>query len=284
MTDKSIVSSVSFDPSLEILSDIVTDFKQTYAKLLQSNDRETALKACADHINDESDNKLIAEVVNGTVNIDGKPVKHSWVMVAPADDSSGRSEGDNDDAGDGDDQRSEAQKQADEQAAQQANDDKMKDQREKLQKRKENNDSTSALDKSTRKGSQGFEQKNDPYSFKRSYIPPRFKWDQILGKMVRDADIEEESYTKPPSNASTVASVLSQTGAAAVKPGITTYPDTLKMAIIVDSSGSMTGVINKVYNELEALLKRADLKRCNFVFVRFSDSFEMFLVNMQTQK
>lgn len=90
-----------------------------------------------------------------------------------------------------------------------------------------------------------------------SKISPRYKWDALLKKMVGEtAFVLDQSYQKISRRAiGTMQQVITR-GRGAVKPGEVKNPNKkkIKLAVIIDSSGSMSYVIKTVMANLDKLL------------------------------
>jgi hypothetical protein len=125
---------------------------------------------------------------------------------------------------------------------------------------------------------------NKAQTIERKFIKPKFKWHEYLKNVVATVSSKPiETYIKPASNVATTASIGSQIGAAVLKPGEIKPEGNFKLGIVVDSSGSMSDVIAKIYTELESLLLKFKRLDNSFIFIRFSDSYEMFSVNIGKQ-
>lgn len=108
------------------------------------------------------------------------------------------------------------------------------------------------------------EQERDPgkakggnHAIDYKHISPRYKWDALLKKMIGEtAYVMDQSYQKISRRAiGTMQQVISR-GRGAVKPGEIKNPNRkkIKLAVIVDSSGSMSYVIKTVMANLDKLL------------------------------
>lgn len=90
-----------------------------------------------------------------------------------------------------------------------------------------------------------------------SSVSPRYKWDALLKKMVGETSyVIDQTYQKVSRRAiGTMQQVIAR-GRGAVKPGETKNPNRkkIKLAVIVDSSGSMSYVIQTVMSNLDKLL------------------------------
>ena len=113
-------------------------------------------------------------------------------------------------------------------------------------------------------------------------MKPRYKWDTLLRKMVSDASFTiEQTYQKISRRAiGTMQQVITR-GKGAIKPGDIKTPSKkkIKLAVIIDSSGSMSYVIHKVMSNLDALLaNRGSVTGLSeeFYLFMFSGSYDIF--------
>lgn len=164
-----------------------------------------------------------------------------------------------------------------------------RDIQDKLGKRDENETPESASEKA---GNGNGEGKGGPSSgnstttreVKWQYTPPKFNWRKLLDKIVSNATAQsEETYLKPSNSVATSVGILAQVGKSAVKPGEIKPEGNIKVCVLVDSSGSMSSAIGKIYNEITSLLKKYKRLDNTFGFMRFSDNFELFKVNINKQ-
>ena len=99
--------------------------------------------------------------------------------------------------------------------------------------------------------------KGEKHAIDYSQVNPRYKWDALLKKMVGETAYQlDQSYQKISRRAiGTMQQVISR-GRGAVKPGEIKNPSKkkIKLAVIVDSSGSMSYVIHTVMANLDKLL------------------------------
>lgn len=114
----------------------------------------------------------------------------------------------------------------------------------------------------------------------------KYNWKQLLAKMIGDSGEDEESYRKISRRAVTGAVTAIATGKAAMKPGIVQVQNSkrIKLAVIVDSSGSMSSVIAQVMSNLEQLLMARGSSRITeeFYFIVFSDTHEVYSCTLGT--
>ena len=123
-------------------------------------------------------------------------------------------------------------------------------------------------------------------SFDYSKIRPTFTWKKLLAKMVTDANsATEETFQKPHRRNITGVHLAQQTGSAAMKPGEIALDNDIKMGFVVDSSGSMTGVIDKVYANLHSLMKsKSNVRKSEFFLIKFSGSHHIYKCNFTQDK
>jgi hypothetical protein len=141
--------------------------------------------------------------------------------------------------------------------------------------------SDSAIDKPTG-NYDDIRQKQAAQKVEWKYTPPKFSWRKYLDRIVAKASQNvETSYLKPARSMPTMAASIAQTGVGVVKPGEVKMESKIKLCILVDSSGSMTGVITLALNEIIHLLAKYKRLDNDFYFMRFSDSFELFKVNIK---
>jgi predicted metal-dependent peptidase len=113
--------------------------------------------------------------------------------------------------------------------------------------------------------------KLDPWS----KIRPTFNWRSLLAKFVAKAKPdEEETYAKPSRKAVTSVSQAVQTGAGVMKPSEQPLSPKVSLAVIVDSSGSMHGVLPKIYSNLDNLMKINDV--AEFRLSKYSGSIKHY--------
>lgn len=110
-------------------------------------------------------------------------------------------------------------------------------------------------------------------------IKPRYDWKTLLARLVRSADTTETTYQKVHRRNITSVHLAQQLGAGVVRPGEKEVPANLvKLAIVVDSSGSMMGSITKVLANVQKLLMDgSNAVARSFVFVEFSSDYHMFV-------
>ena len=123
-------------------------------------------------------------------------------------------------------------------------------------------------------------------TFDYSKIKPTFTWKKLLSKMITDASNNvDETFQKPHRRNITGVDLARQTGAAAMKPGEITLDSDIKMGFIVDSSGSMTSVIDQVYANLHNLMKsKANVRKSEFFLIKFSSNHHIYKCNFVQNK
>lgn len=117
-------------------------------------------------------------------------------------------------------------------------------------------------------------------------IKPTFNWKGILNRLVSKAVVRsEESYSKPSRRSVSSMDIARQVGAAAIKPA--EKPEDfaeIKIAFVIDSSGSMSGVIGKVMANATKLLSTPKFKKAESMVIKFSSSYDIFRVNFFANK
>jgi len=123
-------------------------------------------------------------------------------------------------------------------------------------------------------------------TFDYSKIRPTFTWKKLLAKMVTDANsATEETFQKPHRRNITGVDLARQVGTAAMKPGEIALDNDIKMGFVVDSSGSMTSVIDKVYANLHSLMKsKSNVRKSEFFLIKFSGSHHIYKCNFTQDK
>ena len=112
-----------------------------------------------------------------------------------------------------------------------------------------------------------------------SKIKPSVTWKQLVKKFVMSgAPKEDESWSRQERrSASAAMTSMKQTGAGAVKPAtMLRENDVLKLAIGIDTSGSMMSTIPKVYAEVNALMKRTEFKGKAIYVFKFGTTYEIY--------
>jgi hypothetical protein len=110
-----------------------------------------------------------------------------------------------------------------------------------------------------------------------SKVKPRHNWKQLIEKFVRSSDELETTYQKMHKRNVTGIHLALQTGVGAVRPGEKIVPASLvKLALVVDSSGSMHEHIAKVMANVEAASREQGVAK-SFLFVEFSNDFTFYL-------
>ena len=134
---------------------------------------------------------------------------------------------------------------------------------------------------STQKGSPGTGT-GSPVKIDYKNIKPKYKWDVLLKKMVSSTGtISKPSYQKISRRAIGAMHQVITTKRGAMKPGelVTPSRKKIKLAIIIDSSGSMSGAIETVMSNLDKLLVQREavvkLHEEFFLFM-FSGDYDIF--------
>jgi len=113
-------------------------------------------------------------------------------------------------------------------------------------------------------------------------VQPKYKWDQLLRKMIAEASFNvESSYQKISRRAIGTMQQIAVTKRGAVKPGEIKNPSKkkIKLAVIIDSSGSMSYVIREVMHNVDKLLvQRATTVRVQdeFYLMIFSGDYDIY--------
>jgi len=118
--------------------------------------------------------------------------------------------------------------------------------------------------------------------FDYTQVKPTYSWQQLLKKLLSDVTTEtEETYQKPNKRNSRNLDIARQTGAGAVKPGeINSDLKKVKICFIVDSSGSMTSAIAKVFANIEQLFKKnKQMLNSDFYLIKFSSTHAIYRCN-----
>lgn len=111
-------------------------------------------------------------------------------------------------------------------------------------------------------------------------IKPRFKWKDLLERMVRDSDSTETTYQKVHRRNVTGVALAAQTGAGVVRPGEKVVPANLvKLCIVIDSSGSMSQNIKIAFANLNKLFAESGISK-TFALVEFSNTFRTYSCTM----
>lgn len=140
---------------------------------------------------------------------------------------------------------------------------------------KDNKSDVGKRDSSAHKGGTGTLQE-----FDWEKVKPTFNWTTLLANFTKKAAATEDTYAKPNKRMSTSIHTAAQMGAAAVKPGELSTPAILKLAVCIDSSGSMTGILSRVYSELRKLIKSPQVQG-GMMLVKYSDDYKGFFCDIK---
>jgi predicted metal-dependent peptidase len=121
-------------------------------------------------------------------------------------------------------------------------------------------------------------------AIEKSEVRPPINWRALIKKMISQADHFEPttSYTKMHRNTAAKVTVAVQSnGPSAVQPGERDEDDQLlKIAFIVDSSGSMSSLLPTIYNNISLALKTGGTKiPPEFMLIKFSSGHESYACN-----
>lgn len=128
------------------------------------------------------------------------------------------------------------------------------------------------------KGGPGSRTQLEPHAVDWSAIRPRFDWKTLLARLIKSSDTTEVTYQKVHRRNITSVHVATATGAGVVRPGEKEVPANLvKLCIVIDSSGSMSDAIKKVFANIHKLFKenQAALAK-QFALVEFSGSHRVY--------
>jgi hypothetical protein len=112
---------------------------------------------------------------------------------------------------------------------------------------------------------------------------PQYKWDQLIKLFIgRPKEITEPSYAKMGRGSITGIDTARQIGAGAPSPGEVRY-ETKQMDLVfcVDSSGSMMGMIAKIFANIVSLLGRSEFEKSLFTLFKFSSTFTAYKGNFK---
>lgn len=122
----------------------------------------------------------------------------------------------------------------------------------------------------------------DPTTFDYKKVRPTYSWQQLLNKLVSDVTNQtEDTYQRVNRRNITGMETARQTGFGVVKPGEINLESKIKLCFVVDSSGSMSGDIAKVYANLMHLLKQhRQALSDDFILIKFSDDYAIYHANL----
>ena len=135
------------------------------------------------------------------------------------------------------------------------------------------------------KGSKPGSAKGPGGTFNYDSIKPSFNWQSILKRCVTKQSLRtQNTFKKPAKSSSTRIHIAAQLGSTAIKPGEETIDEDIKLCVVVDSSGSMSHIIPRVYSELNKLLAgTGSVKFNNLFLIKFSDTFEIYSINIKNK-
>ena len=110
-------------------------------------------------------------------------------------------------------------------------------------------------------------------------IRPEHNWEKIISMFIASAGEEwEETYARPSRKSIQSMHVAAQTGKGAMKPGeLVEDAKDIRLAFVVDSSGSMGSVIETVYANIAHLLGASNkYDKTVFTLIKFSDSYQVW--------
>ena len=136
------------------------------------------------------------------------------------------------------------------------------------------------------RGGRGGKGDGDGSKFDYSKIRPTFTWKKLIDRMITDASSSsEETFQKPHRRNITGVHMARQTGAGAMKPGEIPLENELKLGFVVDTSGSMTGVVPTIYANIENLLKsKQNASAKEFYLIKFSGSHYIYKCNYKANR
>jgi len=117
-------------------------------------------------------------------------------------------------------------------------------------------------------------------------IRPTFSWRDIINKFVKSARPQiDTNWSKIARRSIVGLEVARARGAGAIKPAdVPTDVQHVKLALVLDTSGSMMGAVNKVMSNVAALMKMPAYAKNNIVLILFSDGHDSFVVNVAKNK
>lgn len=135
-------------------------------------------------------------------------------------------------------------------------------------------------------GGPGAGKNGDGHAVDYSNIRPTFSWTAIVKRFLATAARKtEETYAKPARRGVSGLEIVRQVGAAAIKPAEKQMDNAeAKLAFCFDSSGSMGGVIGKIFANAVALLKQPMFKNSEVLVLKYSGSHDIFRANFARNK
>jgi hypothetical protein len=97
---------------------------------------------------------------------------------------------------------------------------------------------------------------SDPRKSQHDSYTPKFSWKDLIKKFVRSKSESYSTYSRPNPKIATQISIAQQIGSTAIKPGQEIKQDALKLLMVFDCSGSMSGFISPAIQETAMLIKQ----------------------------
>lgn len=156
-----------------------------------------------------------------------------------------------------------------------------KDLEKRKEKEKEREKASLDTSEKTQKGGRG-DSADRSIEFDPTKVKPTFSWGQVVRNMVTSASVQtDETYQKPSRRNITGLETARQTGAAAIKPGEISKETDIKLLFVIDSSGSMSGSIAKIYSNISYLLQsNKDVSSSDFFLIKFSSDYYIYKCNL----
>lgn len=135
-------------------------------------------------------------------------------------------------------------------------------------------------------GSPGTGKHDKPQGIDYSKIMPTFNWQTLIRRFVQSAQPRsEETYAKPHRRNVSGLDIARQVGASAIKPAEKPMDfSDVRLGFVIDSSGSMSGVITTVMSNVVNLMKTPVFRRSQVLFFRFSGSYEVYKMVFSTNQ
>lgn len=119
-----------------------------------------------------------------------------------------------------------------------------------------------------------------------SKIMPTFNWQTLVRRFVASArPRHEETYASPHRRNVSGMDIARQVGASAIKPAEKPmdFAD-ISLGFVIDSSGSMSGIISTVMSNVVNLMKTPIFRKTQVLFFRFSGSYEVYKMVFSTNQ